>query len=391
MKFCIWSTSFQADTLALAIALDKDPEVELLVVTKNKASYLSEPIAKFAPLSCPIIDRDLEDHEDAVRKFNPDVLFADNHLPKYYTGFKLVYHWHGLTLKIQSRKDKKSFFKQAQKLVGSIKKPNPKFLAHCYGEMDYDHRIKDWKIPAENCRIWGSEYSDLVQSPPYSRSDLKSYYGLDVENRKNILISFTWNYGDKAFGPLGNDEDIFNQIISTAKAHNANIIFSLHDKYRFHENILAQIDYFSGQYENTFVKFKNEHPDNLADLTVSDVMICNFSSFIVFHYFTGKPSIHIQPVDTSKFLLKLPKLKKNKPSFIWRRNSKTWLYSFKDNGGVMPTSSENLIELLNEALNSPNLGIGQAEKFISSKIEKPDGNSCYRMIQELKEWNSRKQ
>jgi hypothetical protein len=389
MKVCIWSSSFQADTLALALALDQDPAVDLLVVTKNKSSIVSEPILRFRPLNCVILDRDTDNYETAVKKFSPDIVFADNHLPPFEVSGKLLYHWHGLPLKIRPAKDLRAFHRHVGRLIGSVKKPNRRFLAQCYGRVDFDHRVNVWGLPADNCRIWGSAFSDLLLAPPYQKADLEDYFHLDLVGRKTVLLSVTWHFGDKVFGVLGDDDEILSNLVNVANEREANIIFSLHDKHRYNPTLLEKIEKHAARCQRSFIKYKSENADNLADLIASDVMICSFSSFIVFHYFTGKPSIHILPVDRSKPFVNMPTIKRQRIRSLWRRNSSNlWMYPFSENGGVVPESGSALIEDLQTALSDPSYGRKNADRFIQERICLPDGNTCQRIISDLKEWTS---
>jgi hypothetical protein len=116
-------------------------------------------------------------------------------------------------------------------------------------------------------------------------------------------------------------------------------------------------------------------------------MICNFSSFIVFHYFTGKPSIHIQPVDDSKWFIGLPTLKGGRIRGNFRLNtSRLWLYPFRDNGGLLPLTQQQLADDLSRSLEDPTFGQQQAQQFIADKIQNPDGATCNRIIRDLKDW-----
>ena len=387
MKVCIWSSSFQADTIALALALDRDPSVELLVVTKNKPAIVSEPIFRVRPLECTILDRDLDNYEPVVKKFQADIVFADNHLPEFPISNKFLYHWHGLPLKIRPAKDLRAFHRHVSRLIGSVKKYNPRFLAQCYGDIDFNHRVNTWKIPARNCRKWGSAYSDLLIAPPYGKEDLEDYYKLDLKSRKTILLSVTWHFGDRIFPVLGADDEIFFCIFDTANQLDANIIFSLHDRYRYSPELIEKIERHAKQCRNAAIKFKSEHADNLADLVASDVMICSFSSFIIFHYFTGKPSIHILPVDSKKTFISMPTIKRKRLKPLWRLNSDNlWMYPFSDNGGLVPKSRETLINDLNTALLDSSYGKNNADRFIQNRFYGVDGNTCQRIISDLKEW-----
>ncbi|MEM7209225.1 MAG: hypothetical protein AAF434_15485 [Pseudomonadota bacterium] len=387
MKICIWTTSLQADTLALALALDRDPEVELMIVAANLNAYRNEPVARLCPLSCELIDRHDDAHEKQVVAFGADIVIADNHLPKFKAGQRLVFLWHGLPLKTQPKRDIKSFHRRTRRLVGDARRPNAQFLAQCYGEIDYRHRIDHWRIDESNCRVWGSAFSDLLLDPPYTRESLSDYYGLDVAARKNVLLSLTWNFGDKAFGVVGDDEKIFEGLFQTAAAEDANVIFSLHDRFRYHPSFVKKIEDYARAFPHSSLKFKNEHADNLSDLIVSDVMICNFSSFITFHYFTGKPSIHIKPFEKNNLFVNLPTLRGGGLKSVFRlNNKKLWIYPFEDNGGVMPLDYDELMSDLKYALADQSYASEQAKSFISRRIYKPDGASCNRIIADLKQW-----
>jgi len=386
MKICIWSTSFQADTLALAIAMDRDPDIELLVVAPGLDAYLDEPIARFAPLDCRLLERYGEGTEAAIRAFDADVFVADNHIPKFLAGRKFLYHWHGVPLKIRPRRDIQSFHRHCNRLVGKPTRPNERFLAQCYGDMDFRYRTKIWGLAEENCRIWGCAYSDLLLDPPYRREDLVDYYRLDVAGRKNILLSLTWNYGERAFNLLGDDEEIIGAIFRVADEQDANIIFSLHDRFRFAPELMQRIESWAERFPRSFIKYKNEHADNLADLVASDVMICNFSSFIFFHYFMNRPSIHIKPVDTNKRFVRLPTMRGGGIGSVFRLNRNVWLYPFEDNGGCMPLSKQALVTDLSRSLEDPGYCADRARAFIADKIFRPDGGTCARIIEDLKNW-----
>ena len=387
MKVCIWSTSLQADTLALAIALDRDPGVDLLVVASNLDAYRDEPIARHCPLQCPLLERSAPGVQERVLAFGADIVVADNHIPRFAAGRKLVYHWHGLPLKARPRRDIRGFHRYCRRLVGDTTRPNSRFLAQCYGEHDFQHRVEHWKLDPGNCRVWGSAYSDLLLNPPYRRADLEGYFGLDVGARRNILLSLTWNFGATPFAMLGDDDAIFARLLDTAAAADANLVFSLHDRYRYHPDLLQRIERWAGRYPRSCIKFKSEHADNLADLVISDVMICNFSSFIVFHYFTGKPSIHILPIDRKKRFVWMPTLRKGHVGSVFRfNNDKLWIYPFEDNGGTMPLDADGLVEELALSLADDNRGADRAADFLARRIHQPDGATCARIIADLKQW-----
>ena len=124
-----------------------------------------------------------------------------------------------------------------------------------------------------------------------------------------------------------------------------------------------------------------------ADLVVSDVMICNFSSFIVYHYFMNRPSVHIQPVDTKKWFVVLPTMRGGKVRTVFRLNDeRLWLYPFSDNGGSLPLDHGELIADLEKSLEDSSYGRDRALEFIGQRVHKPDGHTCSRIIADIKDW-----
>ena len=58
MRVLLWATHLQTDILALALHLDGCPDVEMLVVTPDLATFAKEPIAAACPninLSMPLL------------------------------------------------------------------------------------------------------------------------------------------------------------------------------------------------------------------------------------------------------------------------------------------------------------------------------------------------
>ena len=167
----------------------------------------------------------------------------------------------------------------------------------------------------------------------------------------------------------------------------ANVIFSMHDKYRYSGELLNKIEKFADRCNHSAIKFKSEHADNLADLLASDVMICSFSSFIVYHYFMKKPSIHILPVDPKKFFVNMPTIRKNRLNSLWRRNSSNlWMYPFSENGGLVPETGDELIADLHTALENPDYGLDRADEFIARRIHQANGKTSQRIVNDLMEW-----
>ena len=388
MKVLVYASVFQADILSLTLSLDQDPDIDVLVVTKFKRGYLDEPIARALPLSCPIFDRDEDSFLKVARKFDADVVVTDNHVPKKKLGKRLLYCWHGIGWRDRPRSDLRQFYKAVGRLVGKVSVPNPAFVAQCYGSWDYEHRVKSWGLPQENCHIFGSSYADLLLNPPYSRKSLEDFYGLDLTTRSTLLISLTWAFG-RYFGPDWDDEvEILRKLLGVAQDSGLNVIFSLHDRMRYFPDVLKTLYETVRPYGNVVIKHRDEHSDNLADIVASDIMISNFSSFISFFYFTGNPSIHILPSRFEGTKGRFSKLSRGRVVSVREdMNNVLWQNpSLEDNGGLLVRNEAELMSALDRALREPDCCREKSWDFLKHKVQYLDGRSRERMVAYMKEW-----
>jgi hypothetical protein len=101
----------------------------------------------------------------------------------------------------------------------------------------------------------------------------------------------------------------------------------------------------------------------------------------------GKPSVHIQPVDMSKWFVGLPTMKKGGLQSIFRRNNDSlWIYPFDDNGGSLPHNQQELFSDISRSLEDSSYCSDNAKRFIADKIFNPDGKTCERIIADVKDW-----
>ena len=171
IRVVIWATHLQTDILALAAHLDRCADVALLIVANDSKAFCGEPVAAALALSAPLLDRNHPATAAAVRRFAADVAVADNHVPPKGVAPRLVYMWHGLGWKARSRIDLAVFYRQVKRLTGiDPRRPNPRFLAQCYGPTDRAWRIRDWKLPAESCPVVGMAFAAILRDPPYSKT-----------------------------------------------------------------------------------------------------------------------------------------------------------------------------------------------------------------------------
>ena len=256
MRVLIWATHLQTDVLALALHLDRCPDVTLMVVSPDLAAYRAEPIAAARPFSAPLLDRTAPETLVQARAFAADIVVADNHVPPPGIAPRLFYMWHGLGWKARGRLDLKLFYRQVKRLTGiDPRRPNPAFAAQCYGPSDLAWRMQNWGLPRSSCAEIGMTFSDLLLDPPYAKEEIAPRYRIDVLRRKTVLLAITWHYGG-IFSHAGSpgrvlrglageqqlnpgDLDFLAQMIATVRANDANLLICLHDRKRYDRAFVA--------------------------------------------------------------------------------------------------------------------------------------------------------
>ena len=379
MKVRIWATTLQADIIALALHLDGRADCEPLVVAEGLDAFQREPIARARPLRAPCLERDATGTRDAVRAFAADVVVADNHLPEFRAAPNVCTLWHGLGWKARGRADIAAFHKRVRELTGQDgSTANPRLLAQCYGAPDRDWRVDSWGLHPDNCEVLGMAFTDLLLDPPFAREDLAAHYRIDVVAKPTVLLNFTWHYGrifPGAWTPPGllsrssafeQDLALLEQVIDTVLERGANVLFCLHDRKRYEPAYLAALHAIAERRTDVQLKHKCEHPDNLADLMVADVMVSNLSSFITYFYASGRPSVHLCPAQDGASEIKLARLKRGKlRARSVDAGGDLWMNAPTDNGGLTARSAEQALEAIATALDQPDCCVERSRSVSS--------------------------
>lgn len=388
-KVVAWATHLQTDILALCAYLDRCEDVELLIVAEQAAAYLQEPIARMMPLKAQILDRNEPDTLTRVREFGADVVVADNHVPPRGVAPRLFYMWHGMGWKARSRLDLQVFYRQVRQLTGDDpRKPSSRFRAQCYGPTDLLWRNDNWGIPEANCVVAGMCFSDLLSDPPYGKEAIAGELSIDVLRRKTVLLSITWHYGgifarDGSQGgrqAIERDMQFVRRIGSALQARQANLLLCLHDRKRYDPDLLAALEEYAQSRDHVAIRFKSEHPDNIADLLVADVMVSNLSSFIAYFYLLGRPAVHVMPASSgARYMERVIMLLSR---FRWRTRTRVednWMLDPGDIGGVAVSDEESAIAAITAALASPDDGARAASAWLARHVSSIDGQACQRM------------
>ncbi|NRA37468.1 MAG: hypothetical protein HRU15_04965 [Planctomycetes bacterium] len=401
MRVLIWATSLQADVLALALFLDAHEQHELLIAATGKDIYLEQPIARTKPFRSHLIDRLADDVEGIIGAFDPEVTVVDNHFPQFKTSPFLCKMWFGLGWKAPDKKELKLYFEEVTRLTGaSPEEKNPYFMAQCYGPHDMAWRIAGMHIHEDNCRIVGMPFSDVLLNPPYAREQIAEHYTIDVMRRKTVLVNFTWHYSSTTTQNsvesnwlsrlLGrdsmdkNDEVFLRRLVESIIHEGANVLFCMHDKWRYDNAYLSIFYHLRAKYPNRVeVKHKDESPDNLMDLLVADVMVSNLSSFVTFFYFTGKPTVHLVPRESTT----KKSLKARRVSAVSELNvDGKYMTDPDDNGGITVYSRRDCVRAIIRGLREPQCCKKRSEKFIREKMPDFVGESSAAYVEALEKF-----
>ncbi len=410
MRILIWATTLQADILALSLALDKHPDHQVLIAATNKDAYLTQAMAHFRPFKSQLIERDeSEKTQKIVKDFRPDVTIVDNHFPKFSTSKKICNMWHGIGWKARGKKDNEEYHKRVTNLTGrGPELSNPDFIATCYGEEDKNWRIQKAGIHEDNCKLIGMPFSDLVLNPPYTKQQIANRYSIPILDKKTVLVNFTWHYGHitssknkknssllKLFSRNKSDnfaEDrlFLNELCSKITAENANILFCMHDSWRYSPEYLEIFKDLEISHPGSIqIKHKDQHPDNLADLLIADVMVTNLSSFITYFYYLERPSIHLCPVAKDENNISFAKVSKKK-GLRFRQISKSedvYMNQPEDNGGLTVYDKNDCIDKIVFGLHNSDCSKKRSRDWLETKIDDShSGNSCQRYIKVLEDF-----
>lgn len=383
---CVWATVLQTDILCLTHALDSCDEVDLLVVTPYVKIFLNQPIQKVKPLRCRILDRRRWFTLFKVRLFRPHLVIIDDLLPAYPLGAKILYLWHGLGMwKVKPRGEIAGFTHKVERYVGDVTQPNDRFRAQGYGEITSRWWSREWGFAPENCKNMGMAYSDWIMSPPYSKSFARKCIGIPENNKPTVLLSLTWHYGSK-FGLWGELTEIATQVLNIVDRYEGNLIFCLHDRNNFERSIVDKIYSFANRHTNIFLRPRNLYLDNLPEILAADIMISNYSSFLGYFYITGKPTIHLNPLNGDGSNPEIVSYYTGQMEMHRVNEKDVWLNSFENHGGIVVRNYAELTEGVEKALRNPDCCKEASNRFLKEQVIGLNGNTSKRMTYEIIEW-----
>ena len=145
------------------------------------------------------------------------------------------------------------------------------------------------------------------------------------------------------------------------------------------------IEEFQAANEFVELRFKNEHPDNLSDLLVADVMISNLSSFLAYFYVLRRPSLHIHPGGGSARALERAVMLFSR--FRLRcgfRQRDAWMLDPRDTGGPIICDTEEAVRQAAAALDNLDSGRSPTGSWLARHIPRIDGGACRRFEAELR-------
>lgn len=385
MKVLFYASTFGADLLAFAQYLDKMPDVSTKVLLSDPEKFQQEGISKLIPLKAELIKKSLKNYFFKPGDFKPDITIMDNKVPLRAPSPNGLMLWHGFGWKGPNDVSEFRWLHNSIKAAwGSAMQPNPNFRWQCFGEWDFKHRTEVSGFHPDNCRILGAASHDVLRDP-IPKEKIQPYYPFDVVNRKTVLIAPTWHYGE-VFSHWGTDRELFEKLFNRIDEHDANVILRLHDSFRFDSKYIDFLEELVKNHPNTLLKFKDQNPDNLLDMMVSDTLITNYSSIANLYYATGRPTIHVYPV------------KSKDEDFQWRKHTafgtrkKTldsvkyiWKLSPEENGGMMAMNFEMLLEQVDQALHDPDCCKDKAQDFLDKYMLGADGKNCERIWEAVQE------
>ncbi|MGV8074696.1 MAG: CDP-glycerol glycerophosphotransferase family protein [Syntrophobacteraceae bacterium] len=358
--------------------MSDSPRFEVVVIVPNLSAYLKEPINQLYPWKSPLLNRDDRQTIPFLKEFQADVNVVDNHYPPAKLSPLLVNVWHGSGWRgLQDKAHFKEVYRSIKRLTGlNPDKPNPALIWTTAGETRRQYRIGVSGFHPDNVLATGQTYTDDIVQNKISRDAALCYYPPDFAGKKICLFAPTWHFG-RIFSHWGDDEAIIQSMIERLSSINGALILRMHDRKRFDAAYLAQIESLCARYNNVVVKFKDEHQDNLLDMTVADCMVSNYSSMLTFFYGTGKPSIHAYPFEKGRqrFLYR-----------IWKRGKvrvmeapvgdNIWSLSPEETGGPIAHSVQETLDLVEMALTDSTIGNSMARQFIEKHCAPYDGNRC---------------
>ena len=378
IKVCFWVTALQANVFSLAHYLSASPRFEVVVAAVNVSHYQKEPINRLYPLPCRLLERDDKNTLKFLERFQADVTVVDNHYPPAPLSRLLVNVWHGFGWRGPEDKSQfKEVYRSIRRVTGRTPgEPNPALMWICAGETSREYRIRVTGFHPANVWATGQPYTDDMVCPKISKHSAIAFYPEQFAQRKICLFAPTWHFG-RIFSHWGEDTAILAHLIDSVDEIGGALILRLHDRKRFDAGYAAQLEAFGKRRNNVVVKFRDEHQDNLLDMTVADCMVSNYSSMLTFFYGTGKPSIHLYPFEKGREANRYRIWKRGKVREKEAREPfGVWSLSPAEAGGPIACSVEETMHWIKAALADDTTGRQAARQFIEKHCAPYDGGRC---------------
>ena len=387
LRVCFWSTSFAADTQALAIHLAQHADFEVLVAMDDPERYCAQAVQSLLPYRGALVDRRGFLVGRKLAAFDPDILIVDNHLPKKCPARRVFVLWHGFGWRVD---DVSQMRKQLKVFVGDTGRSNPGFRWQAFGDWDRDYRVAHSGLHEDNVVALGSAYSDLLRPDSavrrqLDRSRIHGHYDINLR-RKTVLLGMTWHHGG-ALAHWGDDATLHQRLVEHIGDAGANVLIRMHDRQRYEQPDIERMERLASGFDHVQLSFKSEAPDSLVDLLLSDVVVSNYSSLLNAFYYTRRPTIHIHPVAESM----QPQFHRHMKGGRVRKQPvddpmRFWKLSPQEVGGLRATCFDELLSGIDRALSQPDCCADLASAFIDRYITREDGNSCERIAQYLLDW-----
>lgn len=384
-RILIWATTLGADLWSLTRWLSERDDHDVRVVLKDPEGFLREGVASLFPLRAKLVRRGPIQNVLGIPGFNPHITVLDNRVPLRGTSDKGFVLWHGFGWKGPNDRDEfKVLHAQLRRAWGEPLAPNPNFRWACFGPWDFDHRTKVSGFDPANCRIVGAASHDDLRVL-LDKARAQAFYPFDIVRKKAVLLAPTWHYGE-LFAHWGKDAELFERLLDHLARREVNVVLRLHDSFRFESGYRAFLMGLARRHHNVLLKFKDQHPDNLLDLQIADVLVTNYSSIANLYYATKRPTVHIYPVADADeaftwrtyTLMGIQKRSVANARFVWKLPP-------EDHGGLLVRDFEALLRALDRALDEPDCCAKAAQGFLDRHMLGADGHNCERIFAALNE------
>ena len=387
MKVCFWSTTFQSDVQCLAHYLTQQPGVEVLVAMNAPERYDREAIARVLPFHGRVIDRKAATARGEIERFGADVVIIDNHLPSFRIAKRMLVLWHGFGWRVD---DLAQMRRDLRKHVGDVTKPNANFRWQAFGDWDRRYRIEHSQLAPDNVLALGSAFSDWLLPNSalrgsFDRDAVQADYTIDL-SRPTLLLALTWHHGG-SLGHWGDESDLLDRLLRHIEARGANTLLRMHDRYRYEPTYLATLERLVNGRASVQLKYKSSSPDSLVDQLVSAAMISNYSSILNGFYHTRRPTLHIDPADTTGKAQYYRRWKSGRVQSVRVKDpQRIWKLDPGEHGGLRAQSFDELLSAVDLALSDPGCCEQRALDFCRRYISAADGRTCERITRMLHAW-----